>query len=264
MPGLIKVGHSTKDPELRARELNNTGNPHSYIVEYEMLIENPARVEQQAHKALLSLRAGREWFQCSCEEAVAAIQHVATGRAINEVFKRADRERAVRIRKDREEAEKRNELISSKTSTQELGVQLKYGDLLASRFQPIPFWQYWIGCSVGLFVLSGAAFPKISDLGAIFLSSISGAVVASFVKDYWEARRKRLPEYQALIKERDAQIKEAREAIIVVCPRRSCQQKIRFEVIKLKSVSKGMWHCPQCKTIIDLWRDERIIRLIHD
>ena len=52
MPGLVKVGHSTKDPELRARELNNTGTPHPYTVEYEMLIEDPFRVEQQTHNAL--------------------------------------------------------------------------------------------------------------------------------------------------------------------------------------------------------------------
>jgi hypothetical protein len=38
MEGLIKVGHSTKDPELRAQELDHTGSPHPYIVEYEMLI----------------------------------------------------------------------------------------------------------------------------------------------------------------------------------------------------------------------------------
>ena len=84
MPGLIKVGHSTKDPELRARELNGTGIPHSYVVEYEMLIEHPARVEQQAHKSLLCIREGKEWFRCSCEEAIAAIQRAAAGRAITE------------------------------------------------------------------------------------------------------------------------------------------------------------------------------------
>lgn len=87
MPGLIKVGHSTKDPELRARELNGTGIPHSYVVEYEMLIEHPARVEQQVHKALLCIREGKEWFRCSREEAIAAIQRAAAGRAITESFR---------------------------------------------------------------------------------------------------------------------------------------------------------------------------------
>jgi hypothetical protein len=35
MPGLVKVGYSRKDPELRAAELNSTGTPHPFVVEYE-------------------------------------------------------------------------------------------------------------------------------------------------------------------------------------------------------------------------------------
>lgn len=46
MPELVKVGYSTKDPDLRAMELNNTGAPHPYTVNYELLIENPREIEQ--------------------------------------------------------------------------------------------------------------------------------------------------------------------------------------------------------------------------
>jgi hypothetical protein len=76
MPGLMNIGHSTKDPMLRAQELN-TGNPHPYVVEYEMLIESPISVEQLAHRLLTEIRERREWFRCSCEEAIAAIQQAA-------------------------------------------------------------------------------------------------------------------------------------------------------------------------------------------
>jgi hypothetical protein len=113
MPGLIKVGHSTKDPELRARELNHTGSPHPYIVEYEMLIEEPFRVEQQVHKALVSCRERKEWFRCLAEEAVAVIQRVIEGKAINETFKRVERKRAERIRKEQEEADCRQQKINA-------------------------------------------------------------------------------------------------------------------------------------------------------
>jgi hypothetical protein len=34
MSGFVKIGYSMKDPELQAGELNNTGNPHPYVVEY--------------------------------------------------------------------------------------------------------------------------------------------------------------------------------------------------------------------------------------
>lgn len=36
MPGLVKVGYSRRDPELRAKELHHPGSPHPYIVDYEM------------------------------------------------------------------------------------------------------------------------------------------------------------------------------------------------------------------------------------
>lgn len=56
MQGLVKVGFSTKDPELRAAELNHTGSPYSYVVEYEMLVEEPRQIEQQTHRLLFAKR----------------------------------------------------------------------------------------------------------------------------------------------------------------------------------------------------------------
>ena len=251
MPGLVKVGHSTKDPELRARELNNTGTPHPYTVEYEMLIEDPFRVEQQTHNALTSLREGREWFRCSCEEAIAAIQRVAAGRAINETFRRADREQAEKIRKEQEDAESRQKLVNARIGTQELDVQSKYKDMFASQFPPRPFWQYWIGCSIGVLILIVVFYPKMSDSGGILLTGIGGAVVAAFVKEYFESKRKQSPGYKALIQERESKLKEARAEIIVLCPNQSCQKRIRFDVNKLVLSGNGMWSCPNCKTAVN-------------
>jgi hypothetical protein len=65
MPGLVKVGYSTKDPALRARELEHTGSPHPYEVVYDRLVINPREVEQRVHKALDEVREGKEWFRCS-------------------------------------------------------------------------------------------------------------------------------------------------------------------------------------------------------
>lgn len=58
MPGLIKVGFSMKDPELRAAELNNTGSPHPYVVDYEVLVDEPHDVEQTVHGCLKKLQRG--------------------------------------------------------------------------------------------------------------------------------------------------------------------------------------------------------------
>ena len=94
MPGLVKVGHSTKDPELRAKELDNTGSPHSYLVEYWMLIEDPYEIEQKTHRQLSSKREAKEWFKCTVEEAVIAIKQIAGSHVLSEEYVGSERAEA--------------------------------------------------------------------------------------------------------------------------------------------------------------------------
>ena len=75
MPGLVKVGFSMKDTEIRASELNHTGTPHPYVVEYDVLVENPHNVEQSIHRKLHAKQEGKEWFHCTPEEAVGTLLH---------------------------------------------------------------------------------------------------------------------------------------------------------------------------------------------
>ncbi|MSP27118.1 MAG: GIY-YIG nuclease family protein [Methylococcales bacterium] len=63
MPNLLKVGFSTKDPESRANELDNTGVPHRYVVEYNALVNEPRNVEQQAHVLFKAYHENKEWFR---------------------------------------------------------------------------------------------------------------------------------------------------------------------------------------------------------
>jgi hypothetical protein len=86
MPNLVKVGFSTKDPELRAIELNNTGNPHPYKVEYDVLVNNPKNVEQATHDLLKSknYHENKEWFNCSIEIAITAIRDATVGNILLE------------------------------------------------------------------------------------------------------------------------------------------------------------------------------------
>lgn len=87
MPDLIKVGYSTKDPHLRALELNNTGSPRPYVVEYDALVHAPREIEQQIHKELRGKRDGKEWFRCSVREAVAAIHSITATKRIAESYR---------------------------------------------------------------------------------------------------------------------------------------------------------------------------------
>lgn len=77
MPELVKVGYSTKDPEIRAEELANTGTPHAYVVEFDVLVENPRDLEQKAHAQLSAFHERKEWFRCSVTQAVEAIKSVS-------------------------------------------------------------------------------------------------------------------------------------------------------------------------------------------
>ena len=77
MPDILKIGFSTKDPMLRAKELAGTGSPHPFRVVFDVLVEDPRSVEQAAHSVLASKREGKEWFKCSHSEAIAVIRACA-------------------------------------------------------------------------------------------------------------------------------------------------------------------------------------------
>ena len=77
--GLIKIGFSTKDPENRARELSgDTGVPTPFVVEYEVLVDDPHGCEQKAHKLLSENRVNqkREFFQCTIDRAIETVKEI--------------------------------------------------------------------------------------------------------------------------------------------------------------------------------------------
>lgn len=75
MPGLVKVGFTTKHPKERALELKGTGVPDSFVAEYAVRVQRPRALERAVHEHLrqLGLGAGKEWFKCPKEQAVAAL-----------------------------------------------------------------------------------------------------------------------------------------------------------------------------------------------
>ena len=103
MPGLVKVGHSMKDPELRAQEFDQAGLPYSYFVEYEIHVENPQQVEQRVHHILSPCKEKKEWFRCLCREAIDAIRDAAENKTIYEIDKRVSHEKAEGLPSEKEE-----------------------------------------------------------------------------------------------------------------------------------------------------------------
>lgn len=74
IPNLIKIGYSTKDPSIRAKEFDGTGVPYDYEVIYDALVDNPREVEQLVHRDLKEFNENKEWFNCSISIGINAIK----------------------------------------------------------------------------------------------------------------------------------------------------------------------------------------------
>jgi len=81
MPGLLKIGQTATDPEGRRRELQDTGVPLPFELEYSIYIEDYESVERAVHQRLGDFRAAsnREFFQLPLDQAVGVIKSVCEG-----------------------------------------------------------------------------------------------------------------------------------------------------------------------------------------
>lgn len=75
---LVKIGFTTKDPMLRASELDGTGLPYKFELEYDVLVYEPRRIEQGVHKELKKFHESKEFFRVYPAEAILAIRTVIT------------------------------------------------------------------------------------------------------------------------------------------------------------------------------------------
>ena len=80
MPGLSKVGQTTRTPQERADELHTTGSAHPYRVVAAWAVADVRASEQAAHAALARWRTSdtREWFAMPSDRAVAVLRGVFT------------------------------------------------------------------------------------------------------------------------------------------------------------------------------------------
>ncbi len=71
MPGLYKIGCTSRSPEERRRELSKaTGIPIDFEIEYEIYSTNMEAVEKEVHLKLASYRIGKEFFKVQLQVAV--------------------------------------------------------------------------------------------------------------------------------------------------------------------------------------------------
>lgn len=71
MPGLLKIGYTTKDTYKRLKELSDsTASPLPFEEEYSVMVEHPERIEKSIHRKLSYCRVNknREFFKVGLDE----------------------------------------------------------------------------------------------------------------------------------------------------------------------------------------------------
>jgi len=242
MPGLVKIGYTMKDPELRASELNGTGVPTPYAVDYEVLVEEPRSIEQKAHAGLSQYREGKEWFRLSAEDAIAGIKNIIGTGAFLENYKNADRMKAeatalqeqqiaeqkrqenerVRLGKRRLEEQKnkileaerklehiskahKQQRIDSLRNQRKLAQETKYKELEASLPEE-NFFGIFVIVAFGIGVALALLLPDMDDSGIFWGGVILGLIATPFVLGYCRSQDKQSSWYKALEKKHNDKI----------------------------------------------------------
>lgn len=76
MPGILKIGYTSKSPFDRAKELSSTGVATPFKVAHAIESEYAKKVERQVHRLLSECRINknREFFRCDIDRAISMIQ----------------------------------------------------------------------------------------------------------------------------------------------------------------------------------------------
>jgi hypothetical protein len=253
MPGLVKVGYSTKDPDLRAQELNHTGSPHPYVVDYEALVQDPYEVEQRTHVQLFAYSEGKEWFRCTAEVAIAAIKHVVSDEVLHENFRKANRSvveakrHTERLAAEQARIERERETNAQRVIDERVAlVRARHEQSMHAQIVERPFWQYWLaGSLIALLALAFLAPNMKEGVGSFLLVAFLGSIVGFFIQSGSADRQKKKPEYRALEESLE------REVAAILNPRvncTSCSGTVSFDALKLAIADRfTAWQCPTCK-----------------
>ena len=84
---IIKIGYSDRDPNhFRKNELDTTGVPTPFVVEYIAIVEEPYQIEKEVHSNLAEFRESknREFFKCKLDKVINTIRSLSGTRLIYE------------------------------------------------------------------------------------------------------------------------------------------------------------------------------------
>lgn len=78
MPGVVKIGKTSRRVEQRAKELHTSGVPRPFTVEFQILSPDCGELEKMAHLCMSALRVDndREFFEISAADARACLEEL--------------------------------------------------------------------------------------------------------------------------------------------------------------------------------------------
>ena len=77
MPGIYKIGCTSRHPENRANDLYTTGVPSRFVIEYAIIIENYQYVEKLIHNNLSKHHYNKEFFRCDLKKCILELKSIA-------------------------------------------------------------------------------------------------------------------------------------------------------------------------------------------
>lgn len=217
--GIYKIGLTTRvNPETRINELNKQAHEarvtghigHLKLVcSYETI--DCGRAESTIHEKLASYRYShnREFFELRLEAIQSAIKSVlgdidrtvrVTGKSPQQLeHEEKHRQQAARQLQWTQEQKRKEKEDGQRKSEQD--IRRTYNEILQKQFPPKPFWQYWLGGAVLVFVVQ-AMFGS-ENLGvAVFLGLIAGG----FLQAFFDGKTEKSPAYKAIVAQRDQEI----------------------------------------------------------
>ncbi len=159
MPGVLKVGYTTRTPDARALEMSShEAVPVRMKVEYYAFVDTAvSEIESRTHRQLQAFSVAKEWFRCDVPTAILAVRQSCESRLRHEKVHYVDpaelRRREEREARERQASEAQARADNQRTETKRRAKEAAISKLQAefARLEPVARAIYFRG--IGLRVV---------------------------------------------------------------------------------------------------------------
>lgn len=188
IPGLYKIGCTSRSPYERANELYTTGVPTEFNVEYYIKVDGYETIEKNTHRQLINFNKSKEWFSCDLYTCISTIKKMCYNLRIydeyfhnNQISNKIEYEDIERKKQEQIEQE-----ILRKQKLQQMKDEAEFQDFKnkelkkASKFSKIftIIWGLFFIC-LGIYLVSTSNNQSTKNIlfCLLFFCGIGGAVL---------------------------------------------------------------------------------------